>query len=371
MESKRKIGLLTFQNAYNHGAVLQMYGLVTAIENMGYDISVINYRNEYFLEYYVYGFSFIRSNGYSNKLKTFEKLIKNPGHFFGTIGRGRKMARFIDENIPISDWVTREQLPDLNKKYDTFVVGSDQVWNMSLSDYDSTYYLDFVSDGNKRISYAASIGKEYITGYEYDLMEKYLQHYEKISVREKKAQEIIKENFGLNSEVVLDPTLLHNGAFWSKIADKSGRVLKKPYILIYMIQKSTNLIRIAEEVAKKENLEIVTIFGVKIKSKHKTMRDASIEDFLGLIKNAKYTFVTSFHGLVFSILFNTPFYYELAKSIPNNNSRLIDLCSMLGVTDREITDKISHKEIDWNFVNSTLEAKRRESLDWLKKALEE
>ena len=123
MESKRKIGLLTFQNAYNHGAVLQMYGLVTAIENMGYDISVINYRNEYFLEYYVYGFSFIRSNGYSNKLKTFEKLIKNPGHFFGTIGRGRKMARFIDENIPISDWVTREQLPDLNKKYDTFVVG--------------------------------------------------------------------------------------------------------------------------------------------------------------------------------------------------------------------------------------------------------
>ena len=99
MESKRKIGLLTFQNAYNHGAVLQMYGLVTAIENMGYDISVINYRNEYFLEYYVYGFSFIRSNGYSNKLKTFEKLIKNPGHFFGTIGRGRKMARFIDENI--------------------------------------------------------------------------------------------------------------------------------------------------------------------------------------------------------------------------------------------------------------------------------
>lgn len=369
MENKHKIGLLTFQNAYNHGAVLQMYGLVTAIKNLGYDITVINYRNEYFLEYYIYGFSFIRSNKYSNKYKTIERLLKNPGHFFGTISRGKKMARFIDDFIPISKWVTRDELSDLNNEYDTFIVGSDQVWNMSLSDYDTTYYLDFVDDCNRRISYAASIGKEYITGFEYDLMAKNLKCYDRISVREKKAQEIIKEKFGLDSDVVLDPTLLHDGNFWSKVADRSKRIPQKPYLLIYMIQKSTNLIRIAERIAKEEKLEILTIFGAKIESKHRTMRDASIEDFLGLIKNAKYTFVTSFHGLVFSILFNTPFYYELAKSIPNTNSRLIDLCSMLGLSDREITDNVSHRQIDWKDVNSKLEIKREESIEWLRKTL--
>ena len=65
MENRRKIGLITFQNAYNHGAVLQMYGLVNAIKDLGYDITVINYRNEYFLEYYVYAYSFFKSNSSS------------------------------------------------------------------------------------------------------------------------------------------------------------------------------------------------------------------------------------------------------------------------------------------------------------------
>lgn len=372
MKYDQKIGLVTFQNAYNHGAVLQMFSLYSLLKEQGYNVKVINYKNEYFIEYYIHRYSIICSAGLKSKIRIAFNFVLNPWSYIGPNARRKKMARFIEQNIEMSAWINKNELPSLNKEYDTFIVGSDQVWNMGLSNFDKTYFLDFVEEQKKVIAYAASIGKEYITGFEFDGLGENIGKYNSVSVRERKAKEILKEYLSVESDVVLDPTLLHDRVFWSKIAEQSKRIPKKDYVLLYMIQESTNLISFAERIAREENLEIVTIFGAKIKSKHTTMRDASIEDFLGLIKNAKYTFVTSFHGLVFSLIFNTPFYYELAKKIPNNNSRLMDLCSMLHVEGREIIDENSMFEpINWDEVNSLLANERSKSILWLEKALED
>lgn len=372
MKRNQKIGLVTFQNAYNYGAILQMYSLYSLLRELGYSTTVINYKNEYFIEYYINKYSIVRSVGLKEKIRKVIQFVLKPWFYRGPNARRKKMDKFIKQNIEMTTWITRDKLRYTNKEYDTFIVGSDQVWNMGLSNYDKTYFLDFAEEQKKIIAYAASIGKEYITGFEFDGLNENLGKYDAISVREKKAKEILENFLNISSDVVLDPTLLHDRLFWDKLAEQSDRIPKKKYILLYIIQESSDLISYAERIAEEEDLEIVTIFGAKIKSKHTTMRDASIEDFLGLIKNATYTFVTSFHGLVFSIIFNTPFYYELAKKIPNNNSRLIDLCSTLHVEGREIRDgKLNFDPIDWEQVNSLLTYERRKSISWLEKALED
>lgn len=369
MENK-KIGILTFQNAYNYGAILQLYGLYSIIEQQGYNVKVINYKNEYFEDYYICKYSLFKHNKYSNRFKNILKVIGNPSIAFNANMRRKKIDVFLNKHVKTTEWIEKASLKKLNGNFDLFIVGSDQVWNMGLSDYDSTYFLDFVESGKKKIAYAASIGKEYISGLEYDLMEKNLPLYSAISVRERRACELINQYFGKKVDVVLDPTLLQNKNFWSNIAEESGVKIKKKYILIYAVQQPTNLLDVAIKLATEKNYEIVSIFGNNIKCKHRTIRNASIEDFLYYIKNAEYTFVTSFHGLVFSILFNKEFYYELAKTVPNNNSRLIDLCESLGVQGREVLDRaLPESDIDWNIVNEKLEDERKKSIQWLESAL--
>ena len=370
MENK-KIGILTFQNAYNYGAILQLYGLYSFLDENGYDVKTINYKNEYFANYYIYRYSLFRHNKYSNRIKNILKVIGNPSIAINANIRRKKFDAFIEKRIKMTKWVRKDSLRDLNKDFDVFVVGSDQVWNMGLSDYDATYFLNFVDNNKKRISYAASIGKEYISGFEYDLMDKNLPLYSGISVREKKASELIENYFGIKANVVLDPTLLRNKEFWTTVSSQSRLKVEKKYILIYAVQQPTNLLDVAVKYAKENDLDVISIFGNSLKYKHKVIRNASIEEFLYYIRNAECTFVTSFHGLVFSILFNKNFYYELAKTIPNNNSRLIDLCKTLGVQNREIidADSIPQSHIDWDKVNEKLEIERQKSICWLEKAI--
>ena len=370
MENKR-IGILTFQNAYNYGAILQLYGLYSFLDKNGYDVKVINYKNEYFANYYIYRYSLFKHNEYSNRFKNILKVIGNPFIAINANIRRRKINIFLKKHIKMTEWISKDSLKTLNKNFEVFIVGSDQVWNIELSGYDSTYFLDFVENDRKRISYAASIGKEYISGLEYDLMEKNFPLYSAISVREKKASELIEQYFGQKPDVVLDPTMLRDKKFWYDISNESQIKIKKKYILIYAVQQPTNLLDVAVKVAKENDYDVISIFGNDIQCKHKTIRKASIEDFYDYIRNAECTFVTSFHGLVFSILFNTKFYYELAKTIPNNNSRLIDLCEMLGVQGQEIvdSDSIPQGDIDWSKVNEKLEIERRKSVHWLKKAI--
>ena len=370
MENKR-IGILTFQNAYNYGAILQLYGLYSFLDENGYDVQIINYKNEYFANYYIYKYSLFKHNKYSNRVKNILKVIGNPSFAINANIRRRKIDAFLEKRIKMTKWISKGSLRELNANFDIFIVGSDQVWNMGLSDYDSTYFLDFVENDKKRISYAASIGKEYISGFEYDLMEKNFPLYSAISVREKKASELIENYFRIKTDVVLDPTLLRDKEFWTAISNESRIEVKKKYVLIYAVQQPTNLLDAAVKFAEENDCDVISIFGNSIKYKHKTVRNASIEDFLYYIRNAECTFVTSFHGLVFSILFNKNFYYELAKTIPNNNSRLIDLCKILGVQNREIVDadSVPRSDIDWEKVNEKLEIERHKSICWLEKAI--
>ena len=253
MENKR-IGILTFQNAYNYGAILQLYGLYSFLDENGYDVQIINYKNEYFANYYIYKYSLFKHNKYSNRVKNILKVIGNPSIAINANIRRRKIDAFLEKRIKMTKWISKGSLRELNANFDIFIVGSDQVWNMGLSDYDSTYFLDFVENDKKRISYAASIGKEYISGFEYDLMEKNFPLYSAISVREKKASELIENYFRIKTDVVLDPTLLRDKEFWTAISNESRIEVKKKYVLIYAVQQPTNLLDAAVKFAEENGI---------------------------------------------------------------------------------------------------------------------
>lgn len=375
----KRVGILTFQNALNYGALLQAYALQEKCRELGYDTKIINYRNPafynayfdvYHMEHIIYEnlYDFTEGRGTVYRVRTMLENLLHHDRMQIARNKIERMSAFIKNYFRLSKEYTPGEIKNANEEFDTFIVGSDQVWNMSSCRFDLSYYLNFTD--KEKISYAASIGKEWITGFEYDHMKQYLPSYRKISVREGKAKEIIQERIGIESSVVLDPTLLHDRVFWSKIADTSSLKREKEYVLIYALHKQTNLVAFAEKLAKEEGLELISLSELPFTMEHKTVLDASIEDFLYLMKNAKYVLVTSFHGLAFSINFNQDFYYELEKTIPNNNSRLVDLCTKLSLSDREIVENMERKApIDWEKVNEKLNEERKASVQFLADAL--
>src|SRR5699024_8399387 len=119
--------------------------------------------------------------------------------------------------------------------YDLFISGSDQVWNLKLTNNDYNYFLKFVKDDNKKVSYASSFGYSNIPEEYRENSIKYLNKYKIITVREKKGQQIIENIVKRNATTVLDPTLLLNKEEWMKLAKPPTFKMPNKYILLYLV----------------------------------------------------------------------------------------------------------------------------------------
>ena len=133
------VGILTFHEALNYGAVLQCYGLYHSLELIGAESEIIDYHCEqiYNNERPVSAFEVRNINTLVNFL------------FFSRIKRRKKKKfdRFLKTNMAISsNKYARNNIKECNNYYSHFIVGSDQIWNLKLTGNDLTYYLDFVED---------------------------------------------------------------------------------------------------------------------------------------------------------------------------------------------------------------------------------
>lgn len=146
----KKVGILTFQQAVNYGAVLQMYALQKIVSELGYDVEIINYDSPKIAEGY-------NPFHYQNiwKPKAFLSDVLN---CFSRIERNQKFNAFIQENMKLSSLISKDKLVEIADYYDYYIVGSDQVWNPDITGDDSTYFFDFVIRNEKKLSYAASFG---------------------------------------------------------------------------------------------------------------------------------------------------------------------------------------------------------------------
>lgn len=356
----RRIGILTIQSANNCGCVLQCMALKTKISELfpNDSVEVVNYVMP----------------GSRRKLDADEEKMNQRLEIFEDF-RLKYYNRRTDELFG------EFEIEDLD--YDIYVVGSDQVWNYYLAKQaEEVFFLNSKKINVKKISYAASTGGTE-TNYEYnEWYQNGLSGFEHISVRESSAAENLAVILNKNVSSCVDPTMLFNKEYWSTIERKPEGIGDKPYVFMYGLGYSwckteeEQACRMTNEIANEYGLDIVHYYYGDYKKRFpesaKCCYFNSPEEFLWLVHHAEYMIVCSFHGTVFSTLFERPFY---TFKVGNNGTRMRDLTQLLGIGDRYIDCALNKEQwnwdIDWEMVRNRIEVNRESSIEYLKKALKD
>lgn len=250
--------------------------------------------------------------------------------------RKRRFKEFYQKNLNVSRYYNLGTIYSANNDYDAFVCGSDQVWRPGS--FDPNYYLTFAVSGKKKISYAASLGVQRLSGAANDMMVPLIEKLDAISVREQEAANILKE-CGIDALVTLDPTLLWNRNFWENVATKTN-LEKGKYIFCYFIGENNSNREIAKKIAKIKGLPLVAIPGVSrllpydFEYADINMTEAGPDEFLGMVRDAAVVVTDSFHACVFSTIFEVPFVAVerfSAKDANSMNGRIYDFLATFGL----------------------------------------
>lgn len=368
-----KIGIFTFWTSYdNYGQVLQSYALQNYLNNQ-------LHLNAEIIRFYA------KKPSWKIRIKRFAKeiIISFPfvKRFITRYSKDKRNFQvFKDTNIRYSAKISygKKQLNKNSKKYDVLITGSDQVWSMMLDDTEnSVYYLDFGSDSQIRISYAASFGAQEYPHHLQDNLKRQLKRLNAVSVREFDGTKIC-EHCGIKAIHVLDPTFLLGKDDYSVFITKPS-IPPYTYLYILNIEKPEDIYWNEWKVCLMDDTFLCTTssgYTNNIVSLDcVNVEDCSIEKWLSNIAYANRIVTTSFHGVVFSIIFEKDFIYlPLKKHHISSNNRAIDLLSKLGLEDRVLytSDEISNltkKHIDYSSVLPKLMDLRQHSISFLKNNL--
>ena len=356
-----KIGILTYHRSHNYGALLQGIALREVLTRAGHNVTFIDYWPAYHRHMYaLFSFHWMMSlNGLKGKLSYLINCV-----FYYSTRKIRKsnFDKFISEYI-------EPYTSSVDEYYDVIVHGSDQIWRKQpeINAYNPVYFGMHGINTPKKISYAASMGILPQKDSEKAILKEYISHLDSISVREKSLQELV---MNLGFEKVshdLDPTLLLNQEYW---VNKFKLVKNdKPYALYYKIQDSFDIQEL-RRYAKSKGLNLKVIHSrARCAESEENITTASPLQFLQLLYGADTLFTSSFHGLVFALNFNKPFFASFYK----NGSRASSLLRLCDLEHRLVSPKASitsvEGAIDYSKVDRVLEGLREISIENLRESL--
>ncbi len=369
----KKVGIMTWYAYENYGTVLQAAALNRVIGGLGYDAVDIAYDPK------------LGSRSHEKpKRGLFDRLVGKFKFYLGSrpisnIDRTKKFADFIKKAIPLSaDVCSMDYLSSLNCEYDAFVCGSDQIWSPRC--FDPTYYLSFVDDERKLIAYAPSFGCDSLDDFRsaseiYDL----LSRFSHIAVRETAAAAIVKKATGMVPPVVLDPTLLLSANDWRGYS--APLVEGDGYCLVYFLGSDRENWEAARRIAKEKGLRIVVVPVFQRDCRRGECEDRAIgpAEFLSLIDNADLVCTDSFHGMVFSTIFERKFIaFERfdPRSPESQNTRVYSYLNLIE-SRRVLLSRSRLSEwrdfidvsLDYGAVAHRIEELRSESMGYLKDSL--
>ena len=349
----QKIGIITFHRASNYGAVLQAFALQSVLNGLGADAEIVDYHGKV-----------VEENHNPSKVLSRCSVPVAPLRYYQRRNKFRVFEEFRKAHLPMSEMVTSSDVGKLDGRYDLFLTGSDQVWSKEWSGLDSTYRLDFVKESRKS-SYACSFGFSSFPEGSKQIFSESLSELENVSVRELSAKRLIEDELGISARVDLDPTLLVNTTQWSEISITPP--VQDGYILIYSMLPPKSLLEAARAKARETGLDVIFLSNsYKSNRDLKKVRYSTPEEFLGWFKNASYVFTNSFHGTVFSIIFERNLVVE-CQSLTRYNIRSKDLLKLAGLEEREMVDGCFNEEtIDWELVNCNLNEARNNSICYLR-----
>lgn len=372
-----KIGILTHPLGTNYGGMLQNYALQTVLKRLGHTPETLHY-----------------CLPTSAKIKVLSFC-------------GRLLKRLKGQNVPLRGWPTKDEedticqntrkfiegnintteLVPLSKirffkinGYDAFIVGSDQVWRGDRGYTHQFFLSDFKDSYVPKISYAASMGVDWWSFNKKDteLCKDLIKEFRAVSVREESAVTLCKEHLCVEAKLVLDPTLLLDSSdYRNLISHTFAKNVPEKYMMIYVLDKSAEKKAIIDSASYTLSLpthEVMakSYFGEVGKSRLQDCILPKVEDWIRGFANADYVITDSFHGTVFSIIFNKQF--VAIANYERGASRFLSLLKMLGIEDRlvesvEGAKSILNKKIDYTKVNEILTSKKEESIAFLKENL--
>lgn len=356
-----RVGILTFQNTTNYGAMFQAYALQTFI-NQYCACEILNYTNSTLKDRY-------EINPF--KAKSIKDFVKKSLHYKENKKNMLIFDEFKRKKLNISDEEYNESnIAKADLKYDLFIAGSDQVWNFKLTNYDRNYFLTFASNKAKRNSYAASLGVSKLNESDEQFLKELITQQNNISVRENEGKNLIddviseKEKNMIN--VNIDPVFLLSLKDWDKLIGNVN-VTYNNYLFIYEVAYIPEILEFAKKIAKDKNLKILYVSASNKKlSGAITLKNITPLQFLKYIKNAEIIITSSFHGMAFSVIFNKIFYYGIPKNKANFGSRLNNLAKVLKLESRNyINYSQDINFIDYNKVNNKIAAERRKAKDYI------
>ena len=365
--------LVTIFKVPNYGSVLQAYATQYTLENMGWNVKVLNYdhiNSEWSMAHGV------PRQGLKNKIG---RLIGLKPHH----RKEKKLMKFTATYLHLTrSYSTHKLIHDQeNGKYDLYVVGSDQVWNTRFTNCDPTYLLDFVTDkGAKCISISSSFASKKIDYAYLPVFEKALIKFLHLSVRESNGVSILNTLGYNHAKLVLDPTLLLTARQWNTLRNKDSHKGER-YILLYMLTYAFEPRPLVFEVLKyyqnKLGCKIIALEGFSdcqgcTNLEIEDATDSSVSDFLDLFANATMVVTSSFHGTAFALNYGRP----LVSITPSGgDDRQGNLLAQLELEQCRLDISGGANLDDLNpFYDITLEQEklqklRADSLDWIKQAL--
>ena len=353
---KKRVCIVTLYGNYNVGNKLQNYAVQEVCKKQGYisetlktyEVAKNTKKSKIVNELKRFKYWIYRDRLYINK--EFKKFQKK--HF-------RMHFRYVFDN---------ENNEKLEKKYDKFIVGSDQVWNPFFGLKGDLQFLQFVNS-NDTIAFSASIGVDEIPEDQKERYIKGIKNIDYLSVREDKGKEIIQKLTNREDvQVLVDPTMLLTKKEWKKISKKPKFINEDKYILTYflgnMSEDMENQINIF---AKENNYKIINVIeGGKV------CEGIGPAEFVYLEEHAELICTDSFHSCVFGILMETPFIiFNRQDSNKPMNSRIETLLSKFKLQSQQYKGCIDKEilEVDYKEAHKILEEERKKSFEFLNKAL--
>lgn len=346
-----KVGVLTFTSSINYGALLQCYALQEMLIALGHKVEIIDYKQPYIEAEY---FAFKKNKCIIFKPLSLLRCLKKFRRNYPLL---KKRNRFKSEYLNLTVSCDANTIP---QDFDVYLIGSDQLWTtVHTGGIDKVFWGDFKRPSSSKLySYAISADEKSLKTVSESFLKRQLECFECVSVRESYMKELI-EKYTLNSpQVDIDPTMLPTRSFWkSKIKPQKWR--NRNYIVMYQVRRlswsENHLYEEALKLANKLNCEIIDLSDYKL----------GAIDFISAIYYSRFVITTSFHGAVFSVIFQKPLNVYMLND--GHDARCCNLLKTLGMLNcvREIGEDACAENVNYEYVEQTLDVLRKKSLKYL------
>lgn len=353
-----KIGIVTYHRSHNYGALLQAIATRVILNNLGHDVYYVDYWPNYHRRMYsMINYKKIFSRHIRSNIKYLYNLSKT---YKSKYNRRSIMLKFIKQ------YIEPYCLPTTDK-FDIIVYGSDQIWRKQseTQKYNPIYFGKNNFQTKKHITYAASMGIIPTSYKDKECIKKLVSNLDAISVREKSLAQLLQVLHFSNVKINLDPTLLLTQEQWNNIIP-SQKYNGPRYVLYYNFQPNAFCLEQIKKFALKKGLILKIIYGNAIKQEDENnICTTSADGFLELIRHADFVFTSSYHGLVFSLLYAKPFYASFKTNVERGESIL----SILNLKDYLLPPQANipedFKSINYSQVFTTLKTLRMDSINYL------